>query len=846
MAECTVPPAVMTKRIDNKEGAMQHKAILKFIAVAILTLACSQCWGQDSRTLELNLIPWPQEIDVLNTQLELTSDSRIVYGDHDMRQLAEVLCQELHQVTGLKLHPSMKTAKKGDILIKIDPALDDETYTFDVSDHVEIRGANHKSTAMASATLLQGVKLQGNRAFLPRMAIKDRPHSSYRSLLIDIARQPHTIDTLKQCIILCHLYKIGSLQLHLSDDQSFAFECKAFPKLASKGRHFTQEELRDLVAFADARGVMLIPELDAPGHTTAMRRAMPELFGRPGLSVINIGKEDVLTAMETIIEELCGIFHSSDYFHIGADEAYFAELAKDDLAKKAVKEKGYQGVHDLFYEYIVRMHKKVKQLGKQTVMWESFQGRGSQGVDIPRDILVMAWETAYQLPQSLLDNGYNIVNVSWKPLYLTPGWRWDPEYIYNWNMYRWENHWQAAPSYVPIQLEPYPNDRIIGGMMCSWESSDEMEIPGVRLRIAPMSERIWSPDKKHSYEHFAKRFVHTDEVLQRLIRPVVFEVEGLTEPNYVGPFYNKENHFGKGITVTMTPAVPGTQIYYTLDGTVPTQSATRYREPLSIDKTTTLRTQVYDAAGKKLGFIATIPYEHHPVIGQVEGLLMQVPHDNGRGRHRTKFGRQVTITLRTDMPEGEIRYTTDGRQPTSESSQYDRPIVLSKSGVVTARYFDAEGRAKGESWRRAFDQIDAETNLTTGKPVSASDVAAPHTLPEMAVDGIVDRNFHWDSSAGAPQWWQVDLEVSHKLKKIQVVTYWDGHRHYKYRVEVSLDGQTWTEVADFSKNTMKATEKGFMHTFDPIISRYIRVTMLYNSANPGLHLVEVRAFADGD
>ena len=334
--------------------------------------------------------------------------------------------------------------------------------------------------------------------------------------------------------------------------------------------------------------------------------------------------------------------------------------------------------------------------------------------------------------------------------------------------------------------------------MCSWESRDEMEIPGVRLRIAPMSERIWSPDQKHSYEHFARRFAHTDEVVQRLIRPVTFKVEGLTEPDYVGPFYNKENRFGKAITVAMTSAMPGTRIHYTLDGTTPTKRSARYRKPLSIDKTATLRTQVYDAAGEKLGFIATVPYEHHPVTGQVEELLMQVPHDNGRGRHRTKFGKQVTITLDSDMPEGVIRYTTNGRQPNSESPQYTQPIVMNKSGVVTARYFDAEGKPRGEIWRRAFDQIDAETNLTTGKPVSASDVAAPHTLLEMAVDGIVDRNFHWDSSAGAPQWWQVDLEALHKLHRIQVVTYWDGHRHYKYQLQVSLDSKAWTEVADFS------------------------------------------------
>jgi hypothetical protein len=90
----------------------------------------------------------------------------------------------------------------------------------------------------------------------------------------------------------------------------------------------------------------------------------------------------------------------------------------------------------------------------------------------------------------------------------------------------------------------------------------------------------------------------------------------------------------------------------------------------------------------------------------------------------------------------------------------------------------------------------------------------------------------------------VDLESSHKLNRIQVITYWDGRRYYRYRIEVSLDGATWQEVVDHSQNTQAATSKGFMHQFDPVIARYIRVTMLSNSVNPGLHGVEVRAFSD--
>lgn len=813
---------------------------MKFLP--ILLLALGQVMAQSAPAV--GLIPWPHEINVTAGHLELTPGTRIVHTADALQPLAAVLSQELYQITSRRFATTGGEGKAGDIVLRIDSSLPGETHTLKVGDRVIVTASNSKNTAMATSSLLQAVRTDGPKVVVPKLALKDAPHSRYRSLLVDVARQPHTIDTLYQAVVLCRLYKVNYLQFHLTDDQSFTFESKAFPKLATPGRHFTQEELKELVAFADARGVTIIPEFDAPAHTTAMRRAMPELFGSPGLSVINLGKEEVYEAMFTIADEMMDVFGSSPYFHIGADEAYFGALAKDEVALKAVKDKGFDNIHDLFLEFIVRMNEHIKSRGKQTVMWESFRGTGSRRVQIPKDILVMAWETLYQLPESLLDNGYTILNVSWKPTYLTPSRRWNPDYIYGWNMFRWENHWKIAPSYNPIQIDPQPNDRIIGGMMCSWESRDAMQIPGIRLRLAPLCERYWTPDGELPYEHFAARFRHTDQVLQKLIRPVAFEADGLIDPDYVGPFHNRENHFGDKLTLNLKPLVAGSTIRYTLDGSVPTKGSPRFTKSFLIETNRTVRTQVFGADGNKLGFIATRPYEFHPIQGTVDGLLMSVPHDEaGHGVHRTQFGDKVTVTLSKAIKGGRTRYTTDGSAPKPESPAYDKPIVLTASGVVSARYFDAHGQPKGTLWRRQFDRIDAETNLTTGKSVTASK-AEPNGKAEYAADGIIDRDFHWDGPGGAPQWWQVDLEASHKLSRIQVVTYWDGHRHYQYRVEVSLDGETWNEVVDFSKNTKPATKDGVMHAFDPLIARHIRITMLHNSANPGLHLVEVRAYAD--
>ncbi|WP_411845121.1 family 20 glycosylhydrolase [Roseibacillus persicicus] len=810
----------------------------------LLALLFSLCQLTAQSSPQVDIIPWPQEVKINSGEFSLESNARIIFTAKELEPLAQVLSQEVFQISSQTLAVAGTPPQNGDIVLRLDPTLTGEKYVLQVDDQVVITAGNYKSLAQASSSFLQGLKESGKRYFIPKLIIRDHPHSSYRSLMVDVARQPHTIDTLYQCVMLCRLYKVNFLQLHLTDDQSFTFESKAYPKLATPGRHFTQAELKELVAFADARGVTIVPEFDAPAHTTAMRVAMPELFGRPGLSVIHLGKEEVYEAMFTIADEMMEVFRSSPYFHIGADEAYFGALEKDELAIEAIKNKGYDNVHDLFLEFIVRMNEHIKSRGKQTVMWESFHGTGSRKVSIPKDIIVMAWETLYQHPQSLLDNGYTILNVSWKPTYLTPGKRWNPEYIYGWNMFRWENHWKVAPSYTPIQLEAYPNNRIIGGMMCSWESRDEMQIPGIRLRLAPLCERFWTPDGKLPYEHFANRFEHTDQVLQKLIRPLNFRTEGLTEPDYVGPFYNRENHFGDQLTLRLEPLVQDSVIHYTLDGTPPSIDSPQFTEPLVLNESQVVRAQAFDSSGKKLGFIATRPFELHPVQGEVDGLLMNVPHDEaGRGEHRTQFGDQVTISLSTPIESGTIRYTLDGSQPNGDSPEYQGPVTLTTSGVISARYFAPDNQARGAVWRRSFVQIDAETNLTTNKPVTASS-AEPNGKASYAVDGIVDRDFHWDGSGGAPQWMQIDLEASQVLKRIQVITYWDGNRHYQYKVELSLDGENWNEVVDFSKNTEPATDKGFTHEFDPLISRYIRVTMLHNSANPGLHLVEVRAYTE--
>ncbi len=141
-------------------------------------------------------------------------------------------------------------------------------------------------------------------------------------------------------------------------------------------------------------------------------------------------------------------------------------------------------------------------------------------------------------------------------------------------------------------------------------------------------------------------------------------------------------------------------------------------------------------------------------------------------------------------------------------------------------------------------ELDIQKNLTTGKPVTASDGTQGANVPEFVVDGIASPLSSWWATP-APQWVQIDLEKPYVLDRVQVFPFWDGGRYYQYTVEISADGKKWMMIGDKSANTTKATEKGDEFSFKPVNTRYIKVNMLKNSANPAVHLVEVRAFEAG-
>lgn len=197
-------------------------------------------------------------------------------------------------------------------------------------------------------------------------------------------------------------------------------------------------------------------------------------------------------------------------------------------------------ISELERHFITRINEIVKSYGKQLCVWEGFRKGGK--IVIPGDIVVFEFETAYYLPNELLEDGYQVVNASWKPLYVhvAENVKWDPSYIYEWNIWRWENWNYKFPSYTPIQCDK--SDLVTGAQMCSWNQPYLTEFPSLRRRLAALSERAWIPDAGRSTEDFLKRLNHTDNVLSKLTGNYNQDILSKKDEVYMAPYSGSNIH----------------------------------------------------------------------------------------------------------------------------------------------------------------------------------------------------------------------------------------------------------------------------------------------------------------
>ena len=536
----------------------------------------------------VQLVPWPMRGTATQASIPLGPATRIVATSPDLIPLANLLASEIVRLTQRVIPVAQGVATARDITLTINPKLtfaDDPYLKLDRSltefaqrievsaKGMRVEGVNYQATAMASVTLLQALHESGGQLSLPQMLIEDKPGSRYCGNMLDVARQWHPIEYLYEVVDLCRLYKVPFLHFHFTDDQGYRLPSVAYPKIPTPDGSYTIREMRDFVAYADSRGVTVVPEIELPGHSGALQHAMPEIFGAKdpvtgkfdSLGVINIASEEIYPVLDTLIGEACDLFKSSPYFHMGADETNFGAFFAHPAVKAQLAALAAQGVpnNQVFAHFINRVNGIVKKHGKRTICWEGF----GAGEPVAKDVIIMAWHGSSYPPQDLLAAGYRIINVPW-----TPAISWSARQNYEWN--KWSLNLNEQSQSRQFEINP----QVIGGQMVFWEQGPTVAIPTMRDKVCARQERLYSPWACRSFEDYYARFAHTDAMLEKLLYPVAVRIDGLinTQEN----LYSSE----KPLTVTLTSPIKDARIYYTIGGRNPTPTAgTLYAGPFTIE-----------------------------------------------------------------------------------------------------------------------------------------------------------------------------------------------------------------------------------------------------------------------
>lgn len=295
----------------------------------------------------------------------------------------------------------------------IDAALPREGYVLRVGEGISLTAGSEQGLIWARNTLHQ-LKRQFPDA-LPRVTVEDAPAYPYRAIHLDSSRHMLPISELKKMMKTAAYFKINTLHWHISDDQGWRIECKAFPKLHEigayrKGDHFgrqrsdeieggyyTREEVKDFVAYCGQLGVQVIPEVDIPGHVTAMLAAYPhlscrgeqlEVITRATISedILCVGRDEVFEFIETLFGELLELF-PAPWFHIGGDEAPKSRWQECPHCRKRMEEEGLTNLRELQGYTMNRVAAFLRKHGRRSIVWND----GAYGGNLDPDIVLQAW-----------------------------------------------------------------------------------------------------------------------------------------------------------------------------------------------------------------------------------------------------------------------------------------------------------------------------------------------------------------------------------------------------------------------------------------------------------------------
>lgn len=441
-------------------------------------------------SLHASIIPYPQEMKI---------------GEKAITQKIQISGNQPYLVLKkIATIPEISISEKGkwNFNIQIKKPLNnypyfktDESYDLKVDEHMIVLSSENEYGALHGLETMRQLLIDFDGK-LPKLTIKDYPRFPWRGLLIDVARQWISPETLKKQIELMGKLKFNVLHLHLSDDQAFRVESKLFPKLHKNNndkKYYSQEVMQELVAFALERGIRTIPEFDVPGHVSAITSAYPELatvkelskpsenFG-PHDAALNPIKKETYIFLEKLFSEMSTLF-PDDYFHVGGDEVSGKHWLNDPEIQKFMQDHKIKDLVELQFSFTKRIEAIVSKMKKKMLAWDEVLKEGKAV-----NAAIQIWRGPKFANMGLAMNNPIIVSYG---LYLDL-------------QLSTETHYKADPAQDLHLNNP---DLLWGGEACLWSErvTDETATMRIWPRAMAVAERLWSSKKVTDVLNFYDR-----------------------------------------------------------------------------------------------------------------------------------------------------------------------------------------------------------------------------------------------------------------------------------------------------------------------------------------------------
>lgn len=583
----------------------------------------------DNLTQTFSIVPCPVSIIPGKGYFHFTAKTTFAVENDIQANQARLLAKLFTEAAGFT--PRIKVAdSKGDICLVTDRTLKDESYKLEVtSSKIVIYASGEKGFfyALQSIRQLLPAAIEHKQIVkksdwaIPAFSITDSPRFAYRGLMVDVARFFTPKENLLRIIDCMAMLKLNKLHLHFADDNGWRIEIKKYPLLTEVGScrverpgkvfperrnprqgeptieegYYTQDDIREIVRYAEERHIDIIPEVEMPAHSNAALAAYPLLACPvvdkyigvlPGLGgnhadvIYCAGNDSVFSFLQEVIDEIIELFPSK-YIHLGGDEAWKTHWKECPLCQARMKREGLKDEEELQGYFMARMARYVQSKGREVMGWDELTN-----TTIPEGTVIFGWQGMGQAALKAAQQGHRFVMTPAKVMYLIryQGPQWFEPLTYFGN-----NTLKDVYDYEPVQADWIPKtEKLLMGVQASlWsefcnspEDVDYLIFP----RLSALAEVAWTQPKRKNWNNYLKAMDRFNEHIAE---------KGIVYARSMYNIQHKVSPQNGSLKVELDCIRPDVEIRYTTNGSMPTANSKRYNKTLIFTETRTIKAATF-------------------------------------------------------------------------------------------------------------------------------------------------------------------------------------------------------------------------------------------------------------